>query len=93
MKLPVYLDNNATTPVDPKVLEAMLPFYRGDFGNASSIHSFGQTAARAVSWLRALVLPTVPNPSSAHRSELLKVLGLPSGPYRHSHRVVYFCHS
>lgn len=44
----VYLDNSATTPVDEKVLEAMLPFLAGKFGNASSIHFFGQEARAAV---------------------------------------------
>jgi cysteine desulfurase len=44
----VYLDNSATTPVDPRVLEAMLPYLREDFGNASSIHYFGQRAKSAV---------------------------------------------
>src|SRR5205085_9341262 len=44
----VYLDNSATTPIDPRVLEAMLPFLREDFGNASSIHYFGQRAKAAV---------------------------------------------
>ncbi len=44
----VYLDNAATTPVDPRVLEAMMPFLRDSFGNASSIHYFGQQAKSAV---------------------------------------------
>ncbi len=44
----VYFDHNATTPVDREVLEAMLPFFAGEFGNASSIHSFGQAARAAV---------------------------------------------
>src|SRR4051812_13978659 len=44
----VYLDNSATTPVDPRVLEAMLPYLKEDFGNASSIHFFGQRAKAAV---------------------------------------------
>src|SRR6478735_1109588 len=38
----VYLDNAATTPLDPKVLEVMIPIMRDDFGNPSSIHSFGR---------------------------------------------------
>ncbi|MBI2822373.1 MAG: cysteine desulfurase NifS [Acidobacteria bacterium] len=44
----VYLDNSATTPVDRRVLEAMLPFFTEAFGNASSIHTFGQRAREAV---------------------------------------------
>jgi cysteine desulfurase len=48
----VYLDHNATTPVEPEVLEAMLPFLSADFGNAASIHSFGQRARAAVETAR-----------------------------------------
>jgi cysteine desulfurase len=48
----IYLDNNATTAVEPAVLEAMLPFFSGDFGNASSIHNFGQRARSAVETAR-----------------------------------------
>ncbi|HEX9655004.1 MAG TPA: cysteine desulfurase NifS [bacterium] len=44
----VYFDHSATTPVDPEVVEAMLPFFTGTFGNASSIHSFGQKAKVAI---------------------------------------------
>ena len=40
----IYLDNNATTPLHPEVLEAMLPGLRGNYGNPSSIHSFGRSA-------------------------------------------------
>lgn len=44
----VYLDNSATTPVDPRVAEAMLPFLKESFGNPSSVHSAGQTVRTAV---------------------------------------------
>jgi cysteine desulfurase len=44
----IYLDNSATTPIDAKVLEAMLPCQREIFGNASSIHTFGQQARAAI---------------------------------------------
>ena len=53
MKL--YFDHNATTPVAPKVLEAMLPFLRQEYGNASSIHRYGQRARAAVERARAQV--------------------------------------
>ena len=48
----IYLDNNATTAVEPAVLEAMLPYFSSDFGNASSIHTFGQRARAAVETAR-----------------------------------------
>ncbi|HEY2459301.1 MAG TPA: cysteine desulfurase family protein [Candidatus Acidoferrum sp.] len=48
----IYLDHNATTPVDPRVLDAMLPYLRADFGNASSIHTPGQRARAAVETAR-----------------------------------------
>ncbi|HEY1938592.1 MAG TPA: cysteine desulfurase family protein [Candidatus Angelobacter sp.] len=55
----VYLDNNATTPVLPEVFEAMRPFYLEQFGNASSIHHFGQHARAAVEKARASVAALV----------------------------------
>jgi cysteine desulfurase len=51
----IYLDYNATTPVDPSVLEAMLPFFSGEFGNAASIHTTGQKARSAVETAREQV--------------------------------------
>src|ERR1700739_285852 len=51
----IYLDHNATTPVEPAVLEAMLPFLSAEFGNASSIHTFGQRARAAVETAREQV--------------------------------------
>ncbi|MGE5790723.1 MAG: cysteine desulfurase family protein, partial [Syntrophaceae bacterium] len=51
----IYLDHAATTPVDPEVIEAMLPFFRETFGNPSSIHSFGQQARSAVEDAREMV--------------------------------------
>ncbi len=51
----VYLDYNATTPVQPEVLDAMLPFFSGEFGNAASIHTPGQRARAAVETAREQV--------------------------------------
>jgi cysteine desulfurase len=49
---PVYFDNNATTRVDPRVVEAMLPFFTEQFGNPSSMHSFGGNVGSAVNHAR-----------------------------------------
>ncbi len=48
----IYLDHNATTPLDPYVLEKMLPYYKEIFGNASSVHLFGQEAQKGVDWAK-----------------------------------------
>lgn len=44
----IYLDNNATTPIDPRVLEEMMPFLTHNFANAASTHKFGVSAHEAV---------------------------------------------
>ncbi len=51
----VYLDHNATTPVDPDVLDAMLPFLENEYGNPSSIHSRGNEAREAVEAARRVI--------------------------------------
>jgi cysteine desulfurase len=52
---PIYLDHNATTPVAQEVLDAMLPWLRGEYGNPSSTHPYGQRAARAMATARGQV--------------------------------------
>jgi cysteine desulfurase len=55
----IYLDYNATTPLDPAVLDVMLPYFSDRFGNAISIHDFGKEAARALETARAQVASLV----------------------------------
>ncbi|HEV2826845.1 MAG TPA: cysteine desulfurase family protein [Pyrinomonadaceae bacterium] len=67
----VYLDHSATTPVDPRVVEAMLPFLTEKFGNASSVHSFGQEARAAVDRARREVAALI----GARANEVVFVSG------------------
>ena len=55
MKHPIYLDNSATTPVAPEVVEAMSPYFSTSYGNASSLHAFGREAHRAMEESRGTV--------------------------------------
>jgi cysteine desulfurase len=56
VKIPIFMDNHSTTPVDPRVLDAMLPYFKGDFGNAASRnHVFGWHAEKATELAREQV--------------------------------------
>ena len=68
---PIYLDYNATTPIDPAVLEAMLPYLRERFGNPSSQHAYGQAVAGALDTARAEVARLI----GAERDEILFTSG------------------
>lgn len=67
----VYLDHSATTPLDSRVVEAMLPFLTGKFGNPSSVHSFGQEARAAVDRARREVAALI----GARANEIVFVSG------------------
>lgn len=91
----VYLDNSATTAVDPAVVEAMLPYLTEDYGNASSIHFFGQRARAAVDRARHLVadlLNARPNEviftSGGTESNNLAVRGLVEANKRHGSHII-----
>lgn len=71
MFAPVYLDHNATTPLDPAVLEAMLPWLSAQFGNPSSRHEYGRAARRAIDEARGKVAAAV----GAHPTELVFTSG------------------
>ena len=64
----IYLDNNATTKVDPLVVEAMLPFFTEQFGNPSSMHSFGDRVGKALKKARNQVRDLL---GAEHESEII----------------------
>lgn len=55
MTKPIYMDHAATTPVDPAVVEAMIPYFREEYGNPASVHRWGQRAAHAVGSARGQI--------------------------------------
>jgi cysteine desulfurase len=67
----IYLDHNATTPVHPAVLEAMLPYFGAEFGNPSSVHQFGQRAGHAIEQARESVAALI----GARSSEIVFTSG------------------
>src|SRR3954467_8106872 len=67
----IYLDHSATTPIDDRVIEAMLPYLRDKFGNASSVHQFGQEAHAAVDHARRQVAALI----NAKANELIFTSG------------------
>ncbi|MCX7150891.1 MAG: cysteine desulfurase family protein [Rhodocyclales bacterium] len=71
MFAPVYFDHNATTPLDPRVLEGMLPYLAAQYGNASSRHEYGRAARRAIDEARQRVAFAV----GAHPTEVVFTSG------------------
>ncbi|MDK9705024.1 MAG: cysteine desulfurase [Sulfuritalea sp.] len=71
MFAPVYFDHNATTPLDPRVLEGMMPYLREQYGNASSRHEYGRAARRAIDEARQRVAYAV----GAHPTEVVFTSG------------------
>ena len=73
--MPIYLDYNATTPLDPAVCSAMLPYLQGRFGNPSSGHWYGVKEKEAVETARGRVASLI---GAAHASEIIFTSGATS---------------
>jgi cysteine desulfurase len=72
IKLPIYLDSHATTPMDPRVLDEMMPYFTENFGNASSLdHSYGYDASIAVSQAREKIAKAI----GCHMDEIIFTSG------------------
>ncbi|MCA1815962.1 MAG: cysteine desulfurase [Acidobacteria bacterium] len=91
----VYLDNSATTPVDPRVVEAMLPFLTEKFGNPSSVHFYGQEARAAVDRARrevAALINARPNEivflSGGTEANNLAIRGVAESSAEHGRHVI-----
>ncbi|MEO6654500.1 MAG: cysteine desulfurase NifS [Pyrinomonadaceae bacterium] len=91
----IYLDNSATTPVDPAVVEAMMPYLTNKFGNASSIHFFGQEARGAVDKSRhqvAALINARPNEivftSGGTEANNLAIRGLIEANAKHGRHII-----
>src|SRR5256714_1725740 len=91
----VYLDNSATTPVDPRVVAAMLPFLTEQFGNASSVHFYGQEARAAVDRARRAVAALInarPNEivflSGGTEANNLAIRGLCEAQAQHGRHII-----
>ena len=80
-KLPIYMDNHATTPVDPRVVETMIPYFLHDFGNAASRnHAFGWKAEEGVEYAREQVAQLIDFEKPTVFCAARAVLGLFSVP-------------
>ena len=77
MEKRIYLDHNATTPPDPRVIEAMIPYYTESWGNASSLHQFGRQAKAGLEEAREIIRQLVAEfPESDEYVSYLGLLGV-----------------